>query len=326
MASEELKHKIEFLTQFYFEDDKPIPWIEDLIIYPVLVTDYYKFHTSIECMTMDKNKDISGVGLPMSHLEYLIHRMKDPDTGKIVTNQFISMLEMTFHVKNGLFCDNPECCNYNTLDDGTHELKPREEIALMLYDDIWNNFSKITDEQKRTKFFQESSICPCCGKKKREVFTIGKNSNGKDLLYIFDTVINSKQYDELRQIVCRYNMLDWDDAYIDPELEAELAEKSKMENKDMVTPTLEKQKAVLCVRTTYKLDELDALTLRKLSMLIRTSDAVLHYQIYRSASMSGLVTFKSEIKHYLYSSDKRDIMSEMIDANQFKNSLNDMKA
>ena len=339
MSSEQLEQKLTYLTQFYFEDDKPYPWMNDLTVYPVLVKDYYPFHSCVEVITTDKNKDVSGVGISMSHLSYLIYRMKDEKIGRVITNQFINMMEMIFHIKNGLYCNNPDCCNYNSVDkygevleDGVENeeaerrIKPHEDVDTFFYDDMWKKASKIKGEDERVDFLKSARFCPKCGKPMREVLTIAQK-NDKDVLCVYDNIINSKAYDELRQIICRWNMLDWDDSYIDPELEADLALKAKLENKDMVTPTLEKQKAVLCVRTAYKVDELDNLSLRKLAMLIRTSDAVLHYQIYRSASMSGLVTFKSEIKHYLYSSDKKSVMDDLINADQFKDKMqNAMKA
>lgn len=320
MASDKIKQKIEYLTQFYFEDDKPIPWFGDLTIYPILVSDYYPFHTSIECLTIDKNKDVSGVGIPMSHLDYLIYKMKD-ENGQVITNQFIRMMEMTFRIKNGLYCDNPECENYEDSADGTRTIKSHEEINVIGYEQIWKDFAKVKGKEEQLAYFTRVRTCPKCGKTMREVLTISKTENDKNVLYIYNTGIKAKEYDELRQIVCRYNMLDWDDDYIDPDLEADLALKAKLENKGMVSPTLEKQKAVLCVRTAYKLEELDNLSLRKLALLIRTSDAVLHYQIYRSASMSGLVTFKHDIKHYLYSSDKKDISDELTSVESLKEKM-----
>ena len=63
--------------------------------------------------------------------------------------------------------------------------------------------------------------------------------------------ITDDDFDLLRKVVCYYNMPDYDDDYIDPELKAELELAAKLENPNNVQPTLEKQETCLIASTAY---------------------------------------------------------------------------
>ena len=43
----------------------------------------------------------------MSYMQYLIECMENEQYGKLITQQVISMFELVFHIKNGLYC--PKC-------------------------------------------------------------------------------------------------------------------------------------------------------------------------------------------------------------------------
>lgn len=53
--NEELQQKINYLEKVYFSLDEPVPFRKDIIVYPVMVKDYYKFYSTLPCLTMDKN-------------------------------------------------------------------------------------------------------------------------------------------------------------------------------------------------------------------------------------------------------------------------------
>ena len=96
-----IKDKIDLYQQIYFTHDEPIPFKGDLLIYPVLVKDYYQFYSLIDIFTVEKNEDKTGIGISMTNLDYLIHMTKSdfPDH-EIVVRKIIAMFELIFHIKN----------------------------------------------------------------------------------------------------------------------------------------------------------------------------------------------------------------------------------
>ena len=101
--TEEFAHKLKYYEQSYFTNDEPIPFIGDLKIYPAKVKDYYKFYSLIPVFTLNKNED--PIGIPMSNLEYIFYKMEqEGEEGEFFARQFIALLELVFHVKNGRKC------------------------------------------------------------------------------------------------------------------------------------------------------------------------------------------------------------------------------
>lgn len=52
--SNELYKEIQLYEQMYFATDEPVPFKGNLMVYPVLSKDYYKFYSNLPCLTMDK--------------------------------------------------------------------------------------------------------------------------------------------------------------------------------------------------------------------------------------------------------------------------------
>ena len=92
--SEELKKKLDYYEQAYFYTDSPVPFLDDLKIYPAMAKDYYRFYSNLSCLTMDKtakrviqkdektgeDKEVTvsnPEGISMSYMAYLISQMED---------------------------------------------------------------------------------------------------------------------------------------------------------------------------------------------------------------------------------------------------------
>ena len=74
----------------------------------------------------------------------------------------------------------------------------------------------------------------------REIISI-KNEGNIKKLSIKNTDISPKDFDELKALVSRQNILDYDgDKYVDPDLKEELEIKAKKQNKNYTSPSLEK--------------------------------------------------------------------------------------
>ena len=123
MKKSQFKDKLKYYEQKYFTHDLPIPFKENLIIYPVMVPDYYKFYACIDCFKLNKNLEIEGVS--MSHLKYLFYKMKKDENGSNLLFQFIQLIELIFHIKNGIRC--PKCQDFYSYDNVAKDLDTLEQ-------------------------------------------------------------------------------------------------------------------------------------------------------------------------------------------------------
>lgn len=323
MISEQLQNKLDFWEKCYFSLDEPVPFKKDLMVYPALVKDYYKFYSCFPCFTMDKNVKIdydengkqikisNPKGIGMSNLAYLIDMMQDEKVGGQIGAQFLGMMEIIFHIKNGYFC--PNCGkDENKFEDIKIELDKR-----ILEEKIKNDKDSNIEKIKRDYFF-EISKCKNCGCQKREIISI-KNEGQVKKISIYNTEITPKDFDELKALVARQNILDYDgDKYIDPDLKEELEIKARMQNKDYTAPSLEKQMVCVCTGTGYTLKELKEIPIRKLSLLLKTVDAKASYYAQVQGIYSGMVKFKKDPKHWIFDNNKKNIADEFTSLENFE--------
>lgn len=325
IISKELEQKITVYEQAYFQTDDPVPFKGGLKVYPVMARDYYKFYSTLGCLTQDKTVkkvkyvDESGIekekevanpeGIAMSYMNYLIKQMEDEKIGGFVTSQVIRIFELCLHEKNRLYC--PECGK--KIED--------EEIAKKLIEldkEMTNLGEDISDEDrqlKRLQMLQSLSVCECGGQM-REVYSI-KNENGQKNLMIKNVVLTNKDLEELTAIITHYNILDYDgDKYIDPNLKKDLELKRQLEHKDYASPSLEKQMVGVSISSPYRIEELkEKVTLRKLALMLKMIDSQRTYYAQIQGQMSGMVEFKTPPLHWMYGNDKKDMSKEIMSLN-----------
>lgn len=317
--TEEFASKLKYYEQNYFSNDEPVPFVGDLKIYPAVVKDYYKFYSLIPIFTLNKNDDPKGI--PMSNLEYIFYKMSiEGDEGEFFARQFISLLEMVFHIKNGRKCSKcGDFIDYDMINQEIFKFKTEETILLKSEPSL----DQIEDFKHRyEEFFKKLSYCDKCNCEKQDVIRYEENEKNKRILYIENIPIQRKQFDELRQIVCYQNILDYDDEYIDPELKAELEEAARLRNPNQVQPSLEKQEACILTNSAYTFETIKNLTIRKMVLLLRTIDAKLHYMAYRQGELSGMVKFNKEIDHWIYSNNKPNKFDSIVSLDSLKNKIN----
>lgn len=325
IISKELEQKITVYEQAYFQTDDPVPFKGGLKVYPVMARDYYKFYSTLGCLTQDKTVkkvkyvDENGIekekevanpeGIAMSYMNYLIKQMEDEKIGGFVTSQVIRIFELCLHEKNRLYC--PECGK--KIED--------EEIAKKLIEldkETANLGEDISDEDrqlKRLQVLQSLSVCECGGQM-REVYSI-KNENGQKNLMVKNVVLTNKDLEELTAIITHYNILDYDgDKYIDPNLKKDLELKRQLEHKDYASPSLEKQMVGVSISSPYRIEELkEKVTLRKLALMLKMIDSQRTYYAQIQGQMSGMVEFKTPPLHWMYGNDKKDMSKEIMSLN-----------
>lgn len=278
---------------------------------------------------MGRPKKISNPqGIAQSYLQYLIDTMEDPKNGSVVTQQVMSLFELIFHIKKGFYC--PNCGKEISYEDAISQMESHIKDVQKEAQEIYSN--QFDDDEKhdvpkeimeeiiyKAKIDFLSNITKCeCGEQLRDIFSIKKEGQIKKFI-IKNVELNSQDFDELKALVPRQNILDYDsDKYVDPDLKEELELKAKMQNKDYTSPTLEKQLVCVAVGTGYSLEYLHTITMRKLSLLLRTVDAKSMYYAQVQASMSGMVKFKEDPKHWIFTDNKKNIKDELTSLENFE--------
>lgn len=130
-------------------------------------------------------------------------------------------------------------------------------------------------------------------------FSYGKDKKGSAFLNINDVVYSKKDFDNIRKIICIQNGIKLPDKNVDPKLKKALEDVIKFKNrKAKPIGTLEDRMICISISTSYKLDEINQMTIRKFDKFLQRIDHKLHYEIYRAAEMNG-TTFKSTIDSWM---------------------------
>jgi hypothetical protein len=246
MNGEDLKKKYEY----YFTFNKPIPY-KNLFVYPIRMNKYFEFYSTIDCLTIQKNKIPDPIIISMSYLDYLFHLIEKDESG-IVSTRLVEILSLALNV-----------------------------------------------EYEQIKYTKE---------------------NNKITLNINGEIINKKDFDFIRRIICYQNMPDFDDTYIDPEIEEVINETKRLSKIDSnETTSLEYQMACVTASTGLSDEDIEKMTIRKFVLLLGVVDSKLHYQIYKTGECSGMVSFKEPITHWMYY--KNNKFNGLLKYNTFKQKM-----
>jgi len=248
----------DFQIELFSTFDDPYPFKREpkdknsLLIYPVIMREYFLFNLFVSVLTIDKNIIADVETIQMSYLEYLITADE---------NDFLSNLY-------GL-------------------------LSLVLRKD--NLKLKWGLEKKK-----------------------------KPILMIDNVEYNHKDFDRIKTVICEQNLIDLPDETISSKLKQKLEEARRFRERlgKKKNISLEDSMVALSIATGIPLGKVYNMTIRKFRKALERVDHKLHYEIYLSASMSGLVEFKdkSVIKHWL-SDLSRDPLSELIPYDRFEGNV-----
>ncbi len=136
------------------------------------------------------------------------------------------------------------------------------------------------------------------------------DENGKPIFYIKGEKYTSKDFDELKRIICEQNLVDLPDENISKEVRDSLDEARKYKAKisGSKSGSFEDYIISLSVSTGWSFEYIYSMSIRKFVKSIRRLDNLIHYKIYLAASMSGMVEFKDKsfIKHWLTDIEDND--------------------
>ena len=272
----------------YFKEDKPIPLCGSLKLYPATVHDYEIFSSCSGCLTLDKNHDPKGIR--MSYLDYLYSKTQLPgEEGGIWSFRIQRLFEIVFHITNGIKCtkcgtvlgyNSPEFVDYiQKVNAAQKDNQPIPELVCP------------TKDCENTQFIEMMKF-------------VEDPETKKHSLYIDGQQISSRDFDRLRYIVLYQNFPDYqDDSWVDPAIKADYEERMKLERaKNDVHATIEKKIVCLAITTSFSLEYIYDMSIRKFTMALATVDDLINYKIMKTASLSGFVQWPKDkpIDHWIY--------------------------
>jgi hypothetical protein len=157
----------------------------------------------------------------------------------------------------------------------------------------------------------------------------GTDPNGKAIFRIKGVIYDSEDLDKITDIVFLQNSIEHIDDTIQKEVRdaMEKAKVYKMKQNEYKMCSLEDQMICVLISTALKFDDINKLTIRKFSKILERVDYKLHYEIYLSAEMSGMVKFKDDnkIKHWMADLTKSDKYEDVkVDADEMHHKIDDV--
>ena len=170
-------------------------------------------------------------------------------------------------------------------------------------------------------------ILELCLKQNVEDIKYIKNEKGKINLIIKDETIDKNDFDNIKNIILYQNIPDYDDSYIDPKVEAALKEAQEFINRNQKKMASLEDQIVCVMLALHETDKtkIHNLTIRKFTKIIQRYDYKLHYEIYKQAECSGMVTFKKEIDHWMTEISNKKYSDVIVDYGEFKGKIESVK-
>jgi hypothetical protein len=136
------------------------------------------------------------------------------------------------------------------------------------------------------------------------------DENGKVFIEISGERYSGQDFEEIRRIICEQNMVEIPDENVSKEVRDSLekAKAYKARLSGAKPASIEDYIISLATVTGWTMEYVHTMSVRKFIKAIRRLDNYLHYKIYLSASMSGMVEFKDKsfIKHWLVGLDEEN--------------------
>jgi len=294
-ADRQIYEDVEYFQDRYFTYDLPIPY-KGLTLYPVTVKDYNEFLSASACLTLNKNDDPQGIR--MSHIDYLLSKMKDEKEGPIWSLKFTKILELCLHIKSGLKC--PKCGKF------------------MSFEEFYAKYEDPSIQDKNQILFCE------CGEQFVETIRYKENDK-KKTIFVFDGVeLDSKDFNKLRKYIMYQNLPDYkDDSWVDKAIRDDQAARAELKSRGGGTATLERKIIGICTNLHWGIEKVYSLSIRKFLMILSMIDDVMNYTITRTGLMSGFASLpKGEtLEHWLYKKDE-GMYGSAVDADSYKSQIN----
>jgi hypothetical protein len=149
-----------------------------------------------------------------------------------------------------------------------------------------------------------------------------RNKKNKPIFIVDGREYNSSDFDEIKKIICEYNMVDLPDDTIQKEIRDNMKKAQELRNKSSgKMASLEDQIVCVLISSSLSLEQIYSLSIRKFTKILERADLQLHYKVYLGASMSGMVEFKDKsfIKHWMSDLTKNKL--DLVPFEQIKDTM-----
>ena len=150
----------------------------------------------------------------------------------------------------------------------------------------------------------------------------GTTEDNKPYLEVKDTTLDSAEFEEIRDLTLLQNLPKYKhEEILDKDLQKDIKEYQRLTSKGTHMASLEKQ--ILAIQLGYGLssDYIYNMSIRKFQLAFEIMEKKTNYLILKQASMSGFVTFKNEINHYLMENDVEEQTEGTVGAQSFINKI-----
>lgn len=155
-----------------------------------------------------------------------------------------------------------------------------------------------------------------------EQLSFAKDERNRFFIKIHGYTLNSKEFEELKRFILYQNIADYDDTYLDPDLQKVVDDYNRLKNSGTNPPSLSKQIEVVESETGISRKELYDYTLFNFKRLYETVIDKIEYKIAKQASMSGMVKFEKPVEHFAYKKETNKLDGALVDYSSVKNKIN----
>lgn len=313
--------ELQLYEEEYFFWDKPVPFGEKLMLYPVNVKDYNHFMDAVSCFLLDKKTlppnakpDVIKKQLKMTDLEFMLSKMESNEW--II--RFSKLIELITHVNNGMRC--PTCgeiMSYGEYKEAAMKIVQEflEKASKKEESGSSEETEKKVDAENKEEVVVDSGKedeapvvkCPHCGGDGLyETIRYEENEQTHKLeLFIDGQKIDFKDFNRLRNIVLFQNLPDYrDTSYIDPNLKKDYETKKRIQGQKNanLTATLEKKLAAMKVFMGLpNYDGLYNMSVRRFLIEFSTMDDYISYNLQMMGRLCGLGGGgKDAPEHWIY--------------------------
>lgn len=114
--------------------------------------------------------------------------------------------------------------------------------------------------------------------------------------------INSKQFDEIRQIILYQNIPNYDDSYINPDFKKAMLEQDELKNRNIEYPSLERKMAIITAHTGLPKKEQELMTYRSHCFLFNEVCGEIEFTTIRPIALFS--DGGKNLEHWIYKKKK----------------------
>ena len=200
---------------------------------------------------------------------------------------------------------------------------PDVEVISMTY---LNFMYKNSSKQKPYAFMFRELLAVCLRIEPSRIIVKYDEDSFEPIFLVDDERYDSKDFEEIKKIICEQNLVDIPNEKIQKEIRDKIEEARKLREKisgGNKMGSLEDLVIAVVISTSLKIEDIYNLSIRKFNKILQRLDHTMHYKIYLTASMSGMVKFKDEnfIKHWLANLEKDELEGVTVGLEEIKGQL-----